>query len=87
MENGWARESASTFATRLQDVFHSSTSSLVLPALTKIEFRPNEIAKLITNQVKPKKSPEVIIELPYCAVCTIILSFGNVTPTNVSQAS
>ncbi|KAH8343604.1 hypothetical protein KR067_004073, partial [Drosophila pandora] len=87
---GWARsdaDRASTFANHLKNIFqpNPATSAFTLPTLPyepqlqhePIEFRPNEIANIIKNQLNPKKSPgcdlitpKMIIELPYCAVCT-----------------
>jgi len=68
-----------------------ATSAFTLPTLPyerqlqhePIEFRPKEIVNIIKNQLNPKKfpgcdhiTPKMIIELPYCAVCTITQLFN-----------
>lgn len=96
---GWARSDknrAITFAVHLQNVFQPNppTNAFVLPPLSDniqsqhepIVFRPNEIAKIIKEQLNPKKSPgcdlitpKMLIELPYCAVCIICQLFNAIT--------
>jgi len=82
----WARsdaDRASTFTNHLKNVFepNHATSAFTLPTLP-IQFRPNEIVNIIKNQLSPKKSPgcdhitpKIIIEIPYCTVCTITQLF------------
>ncbi|KAH8270740.1 hypothetical protein KR026_006166, partial [Drosophila bipectinata] len=68
-----------------------ATNAFTLPTLSDepqpqhepIEFRPNEIVNIIKRQLNPKKSPgcdlitpKMIIELPYCAVCTLTQLFN-----------
>ncbi|KAH8330080.1 hypothetical protein KR074_003056, partial [Drosophila pseudoananassae] len=68
-----------------------ATNAFTLPTLSDepqpqhepIEFRPNEIVNIIKRQLNPKKSPgcdlitpKMIIELPYCAVCTLTQIFN-----------
>lgn len=96
---GWARsdeERANTFAVHLQKVFqpNPATNSFALPTVLNdthlqhepIEFRPNEVARVINQELNPKKSPgldlitpKMIIELPYCAVCVICQLFNAIT--------
>jgi len=80
------------FANHLKNVFQPNppTSAFTLPTLPyepqllhePIEICPNEIVN-IKNQLSPKKSlgcdlitPKMIIEFPYCAVCTITQLFN-----------
>lgn len=96
----WVRtdkDRANTFAEHLKKVFqpNPATNSFSLPEQTDdnltahdpIEFRPNEIAKILKS-LKPNKSPgcdlitpKMIIELPYCAVQTICNLFNAITRT------
>ncbi|KAH8341120.1 hypothetical protein KR067_006715, partial [Drosophila pandora] len=110
--DSWARsdaDRASTFANHLKNIFqpNPATSAFTLPTLPyepqlqhePIEFRANEIANIIKNQLNPKKSPgcdlitpKMIIELPYCAVCTINQLFNAIAklghfPTSYSLLS
>ena len=92
----WARsdkDRANTFAAHLRNVFqpNPATNSFVLPpsptqtAADSVpsELRSSEIAKVIKEQMKPKKAPgydlitqKMIIELPNCAICLICKLFN-----------
>jgi len=73
-------------ATNLKNVFQPNLPTLPYePQLQHEpnEFRSNEIVNIIKNKLSPKKypgcdhiTPKMIIELPYCAVCTITQLFN-----------
>lgn len=86
-------ERACAFADHLQNVFrpNPSTNTFILPPLIAanldpqepFEFRPCELAKVIKEQLNPRKSPgydlitpRMLIELPKCAILHICLLFN-----------
>ncbi|KAH8355802.1 hypothetical protein KR084_003316, partial [Drosophila pseudotakahashii] len=95
----WARsdkDRACTFALHLRNVFqpNPATNSFALPSpplrieteTDPIQFQPNEVAKVISEQLKPKKAPggdlitaKMLIELPNCAVEVICKLFNGIT--------
>ncbi|KAH8342543.1 hypothetical protein KR084_004423, partial [Drosophila pseudotakahashii] len=95
----WARsdkDRACTFALHLRNVFqpNPATNSFALPSpplrieteTDPIQFQTNEVAKVISEQLKPKKAPggdlitaKMLIELPNCAVEVICKLFNGIT--------
>uniref|UniRef100_A0A034VFD2 Putative RNA-directed DNA polymerase from transposon X-element n=1 Tax=Bactrocera dorsalis TaxID=27457 RepID=A0A034VFD2_BACDO len=93
----WARsdaEKSATFAAHLKNVFQPNpeTNDFTLPTVPylmesePVKFVPEEISKIITEKLNPRKAPghdlitpKMIIELPNCAIICICMFFNAIT--------